>query len=175
MAKALHIVGALIVLLVLSAIFHLIGWEWTFMPLSLVFVIYVSMVLFLSPNTNPVPFSRAANDKLDAYLVYCSVIGKQPSSKEEDNAWIPKLPYSIEVMAAFRRLIDAMRSYSMRNGNMGRFKKLLAEAEGFVKACQANSTLVAGQVLDDLLLLAYPNCPSRDKETLHRVLGHAGQ
>jgi hypothetical protein len=113
------------------------------------------MVLF-SPSANPVPFSRAANDKLDAYLVYCSVIGKQPSPKEEDNAWIPKLPYSIEVMAAFRRLIDAMRSYSMRDSNVGRFKKLLAEAEGFVKACQANSTLVVGQVLDDLLLMAYP-------------------
>jgi hypothetical protein len=33
MAKALHIVGALIVLLVLSVIFHLIGWDWTVMPL----------------------------------------------------------------------------------------------------------------------------------------------
>jgi hypothetical protein len=65
-----------------------------------------------------------------------------------------ELPYPIEVMAAFRRLIDAMRSYSMRGGNLSRFKKLEAEAEGFVKACQASSSLIAETVLDVLIFRA---------------------
>ena len=119
MAKVLHIVGALVIWLILCGIFLFLRWDWlVHLPLSFVFVIYVAMIL-RSAKTNPVPFSRAANDNLDAYLVYCSIIGKRPSAKEEDDAWIPKLPYSVAVMAAFRRLIDAMRRYSMRDGNWG--------------------------------------------------------
>jgi hypothetical protein len=172
MAKALHIVGALIVSLILSGIFHWIGWDWIGWPISIVFGIYACAILF-SPRTNPVPLSRAANDRYDAYIVDCGLTGKKPSWKEDDDIWIPKLPYPIEVMAAFRRLIGAMRNYAMRERNLARFKKLEAEAEGFAKACQTSSSLVAEKVLDDLIFRACPNLPSRDKSTLHSVVGRA--
>ena len=174
MAKFLHIVGALIVWLILCDILYFMGWGWPVLPLSVVFVMYVATI-WRSPSTNPVPFSRAANENLDAYLVYCSIIGKKPSAKDEDDAWIPNLPYSVKVMAAFYRLIGAMRRYGMTTGNLGRFKKLVTEAEGFVKACKVRPALVSEQVLDDLILRAYPNCPLRDRDTLHSVLGDAGK
>ncbi len=168
------IVGAFAATQFLSGIFHWIGWDWTGLPISVLFGIYAVAILF-SPRTNPVPLSREADQRYDAYIVYCYLMGKKPSWKEDDNTWIPKLPYPIEVMAAFRRLIDAMRSYSMRGGNLSRFKKLEAEAEGFVKACQTSSSLIAETLLDDLIFRTCPNIPNRDKETLNSLIGQASK
>src|SRR5215469_14543405 len=140
MAKAIHIIVALVILLILFGVFHWIGWDWMEWPICILFSIYFVAILF-SPRTNPVPLSRAANERHDAYIVYCYLMGKKPSWKEDDNTWIPKLPYPIGVMAAFRRLIDAMRAWSIRGGSMSRHKKLEKEAERFVKACQIDSSL----------------------------------
>jgi hypothetical protein len=134
-----------------------------------VFGIYAVAIL-LSPRTNPVPLSREANQRSDAYIVYCYLVGKKPSWKESDAAWISKLPYPVPVMAAFRRLIDAMRSYRKTRGRG--YKKLEAEAEGFVKAL-TSSSLIAETVLDDLIFQACPNIPNKDKETLSRLITQA--
>jgi hypothetical protein len=40
-----------------------------------------------------------------------------------------------------------------------------------VRACQTNSSLAADKVLDDLIFQACSNIPSRDKSTLHSVIG----
>ena len=170
MAKALHIIVALVISLILFGMFHWVGWDWTEWPIRILFSIYFVAILF-SPRTNPVPLSRGANDRYDAYMVYCFMVGKKPSPREDPNEWIPKLPYPIEVMAAFRRLIDAMRGWSMRESNVSRYKKLETEAQRFVKACQTDSSLVAETVLDDLIFRVCPNIRARDKDTLHSVIG----
>jgi hypothetical protein len=170
MAKALHIIIAFVVMIILRVLFHWIGWDWAGWPISILFIIYAGAILF-SPRSNPVPLSRAANERYDAYVIYCTLSGKEPSLKEDDSTWIPKLPYPMAVMAAFRRSIDALRAYSANDGNFAKYKKLEGEANGFVAACHANGSLVAKTVLDDLIFRACPNIPDRDKETLSRAIG----
>jgi hypothetical protein len=55
MAKFWHIIIALIASLILSCIFHWIGWDWTRWPIGILFAIYFVAILF-SHQKNPFRF-----------------------------------------------------------------------------------------------------------------------
>jgi hypothetical protein len=105
--KALHILGALVVALILHGIFLWIGWDWTRWPINALFGIYVVMILF-SPKASAIPFSKVAKDRLDAYIAYCFLKRKPVNWKEytvlEVAQWTSQLPYPVDIMAAYTRL-----------------------------------------------------------------------
>jgi hypothetical protein len=107
-AKALHILVAWLVAVALYGLFHLLGWNWLpGWPLGILTGIYTVSILF-SPASNPVPFSRTANDRLDAYYAHCLLKGKEPSQKEyavtDCRVWQSELPYPVDIMAAYFRM-----------------------------------------------------------------------
>ena len=101
MARFWYIIIALIVSLILSGIFHWIGWDWTRWPISILFGIYCVAILF-SPRKNPVLLSREADDRHDAYWMYCWAKRKEGSTREYAS-WLSELPYPEDVVAAFGR------------------------------------------------------------------------
>ncbi len=157
MAKIFHILCALGISVFLAGIGHYLHWDWANVPITILFGIYAVAILF-SSGRNPVPLSRTANERYDAYILYCHMLGKKPSyARERDDIWIPKLPYPVEVMAGFFRLGVAMRRWAMtRKLSYRRYLKLQSEVASFVRSCQAN-TLDAQNVLDDLILRTWPN------------------
>jgi hypothetical protein len=104
MAKFWHIIIALIASLILSCIFHWIGWDWTRWPIGILFAIYFVAILF-SHHKNPVPLSREADDRYDAYWMYCWAKQKKGSTREyaSGRSWLSELPYPEDVVAAFGR------------------------------------------------------------------------
>jgi hypothetical protein len=127
-------------------------------------------------NRNPFPGTPEANDRYDAYTLYCHVTGKKMRIPMEDDAvWIPALPFPIEIVASYRRLIVAHIKCWEPRGCMAafvprvrRFEKLEQQRDRFVKACQSKRVDPVG-ALDRLHQWAWPNIPPRDREGLERM------
>lgn len=111
-------------------------------------------------------------------MVYCAATGKKPSITEDDNEWMPNAPYPIEVMAGFKRLIDAFLGWSRPRGlaaftpSLRRYVKLEKQRDFFVAACQAKG-IDAPTALSDLISLAFPTMRPKDRRSVERMVAGA--
>lgn len=102
MAKFWYIIIALAISLILSGVFHWIGWDWTRWPISILCGAYCVAKLF-PRHKKPVLLSPELDNRYDAYWTYCWAKRKEGSPREY-GSWLAELRYPEEVVAAFGRV-----------------------------------------------------------------------
>jgi hypothetical protein len=76
--------------------------------MNILFGLYTLNIL-ISRSSNPLPLTRAATERHEAYIVSCHLIGRTPSLKEyavlDVKKWLSQLPYPVDIMSAYYRIM----------------------------------------------------------------------
>jgi hypothetical protein len=88
--------------------------------MNILFGLYTLNIL-ISRGSNPLPLTRAATERHEAYIAYCNLIGQPPSLKEyavlDVDKWLSQLPYPVDILSAYYRImiITAGRNHYVKD------------------------------------------------------------